>query len=177
MRSKSSKSKTISLEETSDEQWEEYRQKIESKLKKEQLKQQIVRAQLDQEQNPEVNIRYLWNTFENLIIRAAFNHLHCKVHKKRVQPKDIVHKRRQETDCHEYSNYYRACKIRRNWNKIAKNQELTINKVMWKELTWLQERTSCIDNIPELHLRHKTTITQEEIVKKKNQIHKATQLL
>ena len=112
-----------------------------------------------------------------MIIRAAFNHLHCKVHKKRVQPKDIVHKRRQETDCHEFSNYYRACKIRRNWNKIAKNQELTINKVMWKELTWLQERTGCIDNIPELHLQHRTTLTQEEIVKKKNQIHKATQLL
>jgi hypothetical protein len=177
MRSKSVKLKTISLEETSDEQWEEFRQKMESKLKKEQLKQQIVNAQSDQGQNSEDNIRYLWNAFENLLIRTAFNHLHCKVHKKRIQPKDIVHKRRQETGFHEFNNYYRACKIRRNWNKIATNQELPMNKVMWKELTWLQERTGCIDNIPESHLHHQTTITREEIVRKKNQIHKATQLL
>jgi hypothetical protein len=177
MRSKSSKVKTISLEETSDEQWEEFRQKIESKLKKEQLKQQAINAQSEQEQSPEDSIKYLWNIFENLLIRAAFDHLHCKVHKRRTQPKDIVHKKRQETGCHEFNNYYRACKIRRKWNKIAASQELSINKVMWKELTWLQERTGCIDDIPESHGHCKTIMSHEEIAKRKNQIHKATQLL
>ena len=128
MRSKSSKVKTISLEETSDEQWEEFRQKIESKLKKEQLKQQAINAQSEQEQSPEDSIKYLWNIFENLLIRAAFDHLHCKVHKRRTQPKDIVHKKRQETGCHEFNNFYKTCKIKRKWNKIIVKQEFLTNR-------------------------------------------------
>ena len=53
LRSKSNRTKTISLEETNEEQWEEYRNKVETKLKKEHLKQQIIDAQVDQDENPE----------------------------------------------------------------------------------------------------------------------------
>jgi len=139
LRSKSSKIKTISLEETQEDQWEEYKNKIETKLKAEHLKQQIIDAQSNQDENSEEKINHLWNTFENLLIRAAFNHLHCKTYKKRTQPKDIVHKRRQDAGFHEYDNFHRACKIKRKWNRIIANQETHIQEETWRELSWLQE--------------------------------------
>ena len=77
------------------------------------MKQQVIDAQLSQEEEAKESIRSLWNAFENLLTRSAFNHLHCKIQKKRTIPKNIIHKRRQNLGFHEYSNYYRACRLRR----------------------------------------------------------------
>jgi ribonuclease HI len=177
LRSKSHKFKTISLEETREDQWKDFKCKLDEKLKKRQLKTQILDAQANQEENPEEKIGYLWNTFENLLIRAAFNHLHCRTHKKRTCPKDIVHRKRQNSGFHEFNNFFRACKIRRKWNKMVNNQEQYIQEEMWKELIWLQERTGLIDDIPEPQSRGSKVITQEELLRKKSQVQKATQLL
>jgi hypothetical protein len=176
LRSRSHKTKTISLEETNEEQWENFKNKVDTKLKEIQLKGQILNAQLDQEGNQEEETEHLWNTFENLLIRSALNLLHCRTYKKRTCPKNIVHRKRQKAGLHEFNNFYRACKIRRKWNKIVSNQELIIQEEIWKELIWLQERTGLMDDIPEQHLRAQK-ISKNEALRRKSQIHKASQVL
>ena len=177
LRSKSSKSKTIILEETSEEQWEIYKSKLDNKLKASQLKQQAIEAQHNQDKDLENNIRHLWNTFENLLIRTAFNHLSSRIQKKRVCPKNIIHKRRQERGFHAFSNFYRASKIRRKWNSITSKSRDPIKKTMWEELVWLNEKTGLIDNIPEVPARGSVVISQEEITRKRNQIRDSVYLL
>ena len=130
-----------------------------------------------QEENLEEKIRHLWNTFENILIRAAFNHLHCQIHKKRTNPKNIVHRKRQDAGYHEFNNFFRACKIKRKWNKVISNQSQHIQEDLWKELVWLQEKTGLIDDIPEVHLRSDLLLTQEDLIRRKSQIQKATYLL
>jgi len=68
LRSNSAKVKTIILEETSEEQWEEYKEKLDNKLKASQIRQEIRRAQDNSEGDTKREIKYLWNTFENLVI-------------------------------------------------------------------------------------------------------------
>jgi hypothetical protein len=92
-RSKSVKSKTIILDETSEEQWEEYKIKSDSRLTKSNLRQLIAKAQSDPEEKIEESINHLWVTFESLLVRTTFNSLSSKTEKKRVCPKNIVHKK------------------------------------------------------------------------------------
>ena len=59
---------------------------------------------------------------------------------------------------------------------MVNNQKQYIQKEMCKELTWLQERTSLINNISKPQTRGNKVITQEELLKKKSQVQKVTQL-
>ena len=94
LRSKSHKIKTIILEETQEEQWEKYREKIDKKLKEMGLRQQIVDIYKIQGTNDETDlgkrIQDLWTTYENMLIKTAFNHLSCRTQPKRINSKHII---------------------------------------------------------------------------------------
>ena len=116
------------MEETSDEQWEKYKNKVDKKLKENHLREQILKAQTTQEENSEKEVKQFWNILENLLIRTAFNSLKVRLHKKRIQPKNIIHHTRQELGFQDFNNYFRACKIKRKWNKVGTNLRNTISE-------------------------------------------------
>jgi hypothetical protein len=177
LRSKSNKSKTIILEETNEDQWEKFKLKLDQKIKESQLKRLTTEAQRDLEGDANKTINHLWNTFESHLICAAFNHLCTRTQKKRICPKNIVHKKRREAGFKAFNEYYRACKIRNKWNKLIPTSEYQIQKEVQKELGWLNGKTGLIDGIPKIPTRAPITISGEEVIRKKNQIREATNLL
>jgi ElaB/YqjD/DUF883 family membrane-anchored ribosome-binding protein len=148
-RSKSSKIKTIILEETTEEQWEKFKQRIEDKLKEMNLRHSIIKVQQEQLTNTEDlerNIQGLWDKFENLLISSAFYCLKYEIQKKRKEIRRIIQRKRHKFGHKEYGNFRKAQKIKSKWNKLVNNldhQQNThqVDNSQIEELVWLNDKT------------------------------------
>ena len=176
-RSKTKKSKTIILEETTEEQWDKYKQKIESKLKTQKTKQQII----DTQNNPNVftqeKIQYYWEEFKRLIIRTAFNHLHCHQQKRRVESRNINHKKKYKKSSPFFNDYHKAIKIKKRWKDIETIQKRHTEEEIWKDLKWIEGKTGVINSLPTNPIDFNPPESIEEWTNIKAQIDMAIQFL
>ena len=93
-------------------------------------------------------IQQLWEKFERLVIRTAFNCLHCCQQRRRRERKRIIRKEERNKGSSNFKDYQKAIQIR----KKLKNNELTQRKSnkedIWEDLNWLKRKTDLLNELP-----------------------------